>query len=92
MPDGFWLLKETGVEGTDWRSQGAEAGKGETEVWKSSCVERDRAQTQGSLEPCLVMWRGLEPCLVLMPVGRLDSFVSFMGAAREQVGRKQVAK
>lgn len=92
IPDGFWLLDETGVEDTDWRSQGSEAGRWETKVWKSSCVERDRTQTQGSLETCLVMWRGLEPCMVLMPIGRLDIFVSFMEAARKQVGRKQVAK
>lgn len=31
-----------------------------SEIMKSSCVEKDRAQAQGSLEPCLVMWRGLE--------------------------------
>lgn len=36
MPDGFWLLHETGIEGTAGRSQGAEAGRGETKVWKSS--------------------------------------------------------
>lgn len=29
---------------------------------------------------------------MLVPVGRLEIFVSFMKAAREQVGRKQVAK
>lgn len=47
IPDGFWLLDETGVEDTDWRSQGSEAGRWETKVWKSSCVERDRTQNSG---------------------------------------------
>lgn len=43
MADGFWLLNETGVERGDWRGKGVEAGRGGTEVWKSSCVEGDRA-------------------------------------------------
>lgn len=29
---------------------------------------------------------------MLVPIGRLEIFVSFMKAARKQVGRKQVAK
>ena len=59
MPDGFWLLKETGVESTDWGSKGAEPGGGASEVWKSSCVGGDRAKARGSLETCLAMWRSL---------------------------------
>lgn len=38
-PDGFWLLNEIGIEGVDWRIKVAEVGRGETKVWKSSCVE-----------------------------------------------------
>lgn len=49
-------------------------------------------QAWGSLETCPVMWRVWNHTSVSMPIGRLENFVSFMEAAREQVGRKQVAK
>ena len=92
MPDRFWLLNETGVESTDWRSKGAEVGGGESKVWKSSCVEGDRAKAQGSLETCPVMWRNLEPHISVHANWQVGDFCFLHGSSQEQVGRKQVAK
>lgn len=92
MLDGFWLLNETGVEGADWRNKWVEVGRGETEVWKSSCVEKDRAQAQGSLEPCLVMWRGLEQHIGVDASWQVGDICflrgSSQGAGGEQAGGK----
>ena len=92
MPDRFWLLNETGVESTDWRSKGAEVGGGESKVWKSSCVEGDRAKAQGSLETCPVMWRNLEPHISVHANWQVGDFCflhgSSQGAGGEEAGGK----
>ena len=92
MPDGFWLLKETGVESTDWGSKGAEPGGGASEVWKSSCVGGDRAKARGSLETCLAMWRSLEPHISVHANWQVGDFCflheSSQGAGGEEAGGK----
>lgn len=92
MPDGFWLLKETGVESTDWGRKGAEPGGGASEVWKSSCVGGDGAKAWGSLETCLAMWRSLEPHISARASWQVGDFCflheSSQGAGGEEAGGK----
>ena len=55
---GFSVKQKSRAE---WRSKGAEDGRGESRAGKGSCAEGDRTKAQESLETGRVMWRSLEP-------------------------------
>lgn len=62
------------------------------EVWKSSCVQGDRAQAQSSLETCLVVKRGLEQHVSIDANWQVGDFCflrgSSQGAGGEEAGGK----
>lgn len=92
MPDGFLLLSETGAEGVSWRSKGDEVGRGETEVWKSSCVEGDKVQAQGSLRSHLVMWRDLEAHISVDANWQVGDFSLLHGSSQGGDGEEASGK